>query len=213
MIGIASNCEMLAVLFIVCCVVSVILGVKSYGTRFVFKKQTKAATMNYQSFDSWGKNLASAVVFTSLIGNPILASPSFAATASEPQSKQAPAATPAPTTTKPLPAQLKPAAPTQPPKPKLSEEIAVETAIAKKAANKDKIDSLNVEISAAKVSMSAARTEIKRLESEIESLDQKLKNSKLDKDLRKSIGEDKDSLKKPLNLVMFLHELPRSIHD
>jgi hypothetical protein len=99
------------------------------------------------------------------------------------------------------------AAPVAKPAPKLPEEIAVETAINKKAADKAKITELQASIKTAKTALNAARVEVNKYAKQVDEVNTKLKNPKIDVDVKKAVVDDKSRLQKLLNEVGLLYQM------
>ena len=85
--------------------------------------------------------------------------------------------------------------------PVLPEERAVVDAFNKKSATKQKQDQLSVNVKASKAILTQSRSDMKKYESKIEAFDKKLSKGDLDKDLRRSLTEDKREEEKLFNQV------------
>ena len=87
--------------------------------------------------------------------------------------------------------------------PAIPEEKALVEAYNKKAGTKSKLDQLNVNIKTSKQQMIQARSDMKKQESKMEVFDKKLAKGDLDKDLKRSLIEDRKEEEKIYNQVPF----------
>ena len=85
--------------------------------------------------------------------------------------------------------------------PAIPEEKALVEAYNKKAGTKSKLDQLNVNVKSSKQKMIQARSDIKKQEGKMEVFDKKLSKGDLDKDLKRSLIEDRKEEEKIYNQV------------
>ncbi len=83
--------------------------------------------------------------------------------------------------------------------PKLAEEVAVDTAVAKKQADKTRLNDLTNEVRSSKAQLGPLNSEIKKLKNELTKVEKELKKAKNDKDLRAIRQEEKESVSRSLN--------------
>lgn len=90
--------------------------------------------------------------------------------------------------------------------PAIPEEKALVEAYNKKAGTKSKLDQLSVNVKSSKQKMLQARSDIKKQEGKMEVFDKKLGKGGLDKDLKKSLSEDRKEEEKVYNQVCLFQE-------